>query len=64
MSFMHMIYMLPHVTKLVYDYQRLVLRSFWTLAECAQAPFSCIPAPSGFCFSNTPDLGMSLSYPN
>ncbi len=64
MLFMHMICMLPHVTKLVYDDQRLVLGSFWTLGECAQAPFSCIPIPSGFCFSDTSDSMMLSSCPN
>jgi len=64
MSFMHMICMLPHVTKLVYDYQILVLGSFWTLGECAQAPFSCILALGGFHFSNTLNSMMLSSYPN
>jgi hypothetical protein len=64
MFFMHMICMLPQVTRLVYDDQRLVLGSFWTLGECAQAPFSCILAPGGFHFSDTPNSMMSSSYPN
>jgi hypothetical protein len=55
MFFMHMICMLPHVTRLVCDDQRLVLGSFWTLGECAQVPFSCILTLGGFCFSNTSD---------
>jgi hypothetical protein len=55
--------MLPHVAKLVYDDQRLILGSFWTLGECAQAPFSCILVLGGFCFSDTPDLVMSSSLP-
>ncbi len=44
----------PHVAKLVCDDQRVVLRSFWTMGECAQASFSCISALGGFCFSDTP----------
>jgi len=48
MSFMQLIYMLSHVARLVCEDQRLVLRSIWTLGECAQAPFSCIPTPGGF----------------
>jgi hypothetical protein len=64
MSFMHMICMLPQVIKLVYDDQREILGSLWTLGECAQAPFSCISTPSGFCFLNTPSLVMSSSCPN
>jgi hypothetical protein len=59
MSFMQLIYMLPHVARLVNDDQRLILGSFWTLDECVQAPFSCILALGGFCFSNTPNFVMS-----
>jgi hypothetical protein len=62
--FMHMICMLPQVTKLVYDDQRLILGSLWTLGECAQAPFSCISIPGGFCFLDTFNSMMSSSYPN
>ncbi len=51
--------MLPHVVRFVCDDQRLVLRSIWTLGECAQAPFSCIPIIGGFCFLDTPDSMMS-----
>jgi hypothetical protein len=64
MPLMLMICMLPHAIILVCDDQRLVLKSFWTLGECARAPFSCILALGGFCFSDTPDLVMSSSYPN
>jgi hypothetical protein len=58
---MHMIYMLLHVTKLVYDDQRLVQGSFWTLGACAQTPFSCILVQGGFCFLDAPNLVMSSS---
>jgi hypothetical protein len=64
MSFMPLICMLPHVAICVCYDQRLVLRSFWTLGECAQAPFSCIPTPCGFCFSYTLNSVMSSSCPN
>jgi hypothetical protein len=61
---MQLICTLPHVVKLVYDDQRLVLGSFWTLGECAQAPFSCILTLGGFCFLDIPNSMMSLSCPN
>jgi hypothetical protein len=56
--------MLPHVAKLVCDYQKLVLGSFWTLGVYAQAPFSCIPTPCGFYFLDILDLMMSSFCPN
>ncbi len=43
--------MLPHMARFVCDDKRLVLGLFRTLGECAQAPFSCILALGGFCFS-------------
>ncbi len=61
MSFIHMIYTMLHVTRLVYDDEKLVLGSLWTLGECAQVPFSCILVLGGFYFSNSPDLLMSSS---
>jgi hypothetical protein len=61
---MQLIYKLPHVARLVYYDQRLVLGPFWMLGECAQVPFSCNPTPSGFCFLDTLDSMMSSSYPN
>jgi len=51
------------VARLVYDDQRLVLGSFWTLGECAQAPFSCIPTSSGLFLLNNPNSMMSSSCP-
>jgi hypothetical protein len=53
--------MLPHVAKFVCNDQRLILGSFWTLDECAQVPFSCIPTLGGFYFSNTLDSMVSSS---
>jgi hypothetical protein len=47
--------MLLHVARLVSDDQILVLKSFWTFSEFAQAPFSSIPTLGGFCFSDTPN---------